>query len=156
MSLQVSDGYQQLIEKARWSHAHGRSVEHIQPSDTDLARLYSYAFRTQTIGLFHATREILATRQQAHPAAAELPDADRLLHYLETKAVDPIAGDFRALLSTLYSYDEWSRLVLEVLGNFLAHNHDLRVAHLRNRFLSGIENVTKSNGICLTKDLYLP
>ena len=33
MSLHVSDPYAHVVDKARWSHAHGRSVSHILPAD---------------------------------------------------------------------------------------------------------------------------
>lgn len=63
MSLQVSEPYAQLLDKARWSHAHGRSVFHILQSEVDAARLFSYGYRSQAIGTFHATRVALEAEE---------------------------------------------------------------------------------------------
>ena len=65
MNLQTHPNYEGLIEQATRSHANGRSTEGITPEDIDLARLYSYAFRSHTIGAFHATRLALENRPTA-------------------------------------------------------------------------------------------
>src|ERR1700678_2616585 len=119
MSLRVSEVYAQTIDKAHWSHAHGRTFEHILPEDIETARLFSYGFRAQTIGVFHATRVLLRIELKRNPAsqAAEcLEKACLCLEQLETRAVDPIMPDHRALISTLYSYDRWTNQVDELLS----------------------------------------
>src|ERR1700744_4817439 len=104
MKLQVSDAYAQLIEKARWSHAHGRSVFHISQSDVDQARLFSYGYRSQAIGAFHATSVALESYEKeggGQETSSCLSRVRGLLNQLEAKAGDTVPSDFRALISTL-------------------------------------------------------
>ena len=63
MNLKASEIYVQLIDKARWSHTHGRNVFGITQSEIDAARLFAYAYRSQAIGTFHATSVPLRIRR---------------------------------------------------------------------------------------------
>jgi hypothetical protein len=105
MNLKASELYNQLLDKARWSHAHGRNVFEITQSEVDAARLFAYAYRSQAIGTFHATRVALEDQELTTDTA--IAQAHMLLSELEAKAGDPVPRDFRALVSTLYFYDQW-------------------------------------------------
>ena len=61
MRRTADNGYERLVEKARASHEQGRATADITQDDIGLARLYSYAYRTHTIGAFHATRTCIRT-----------------------------------------------------------------------------------------------
>src|SRR4051794_29230871 len=107
MSLRVSERYAQLLETARRSHANGRNAFHISQDDIDTARLFSYGFRSQAIGVFHATRVALeAEENEATGPYVKtcLPQARTLLDQLEARAGEPIPRDFRAVVSTFYYY----------------------------------------------------
>jgi hypothetical protein len=105
MNLQMHLNYEGLIEKARHSHANGRNAEGITPEDIHLARLYSYAFRAHTIGAFHATRLVLENRPTTTPLAATYRKrATETLSDLAGYAMDLVATDFRAVISTLHRY----------------------------------------------------
>jgi hypothetical protein len=159
MSLHVSETYSQLIDKARWSHAHGRNVAHILSPDIQAARLFSYAFRAQTIGAFHAARVTLqgeACSQAAAYAADLLHQACLVLERLEAKAVDPVCADHRALISTLYSYDQAIHQVHELLGKAAAYGAHPQLATVHSLFRSNMERVTAGNGLYIARDLQLP
>lgn len=159
MSLRVSDAYAQILEKARWSHSHGRNISHIHATDVEQARLFSYGFRTQTIGAFHATRVRLEARaQEPTPTGAQncLLQASDFLHELEAKAVDPICSDHRALVSTLHFYDQKIAELDELLMQACAHDAHPHVQTIHNLFLRNMERVTAGNGIYIAQDLQLP
>jgi hypothetical protein len=118
MTLPGSDSYAGLIDKARWSNAHGRSVFHIDEMDIDRARLFSYGFRAQTIGALHAARVALEAQEDRTVVPYVrtcLCQARTLLEQLEPRAVDCVPRDFRSVISTLYFYDLWTRQVVDVL-----------------------------------------
>jgi hypothetical protein len=159
MSLQVSESYAQVVEKARWSHAHGRSVFHILQSDIDAARLFSYGYRAQAIGTFHATR--IAIEEQEHIATGPyvktcLSHARILLGQLEAKAGESVPRDFRVLTSTLYYYHEWVNQVALVLEKASLRNPGSAIEHIRQRFLQNLAPVTSSHGIYLARDFARP
>ncbi len=159
MSLQVSDSYAHLIGKARWSHAHGRSVFHILQSDIDSARLFSYGYRSQAIGAFHATRIAIEaeTKAATGPYVKTCLDQARiLLDQLESKAGETVPRDFRALISTLYYYDRWVNQVAQVLKKVSARGTIRELEKIRQRFLRNIQPVTSGNGIYVARHLALP
>jgi uncharacterized RmlC-like cupin family protein len=157
--LQVSESYSQLLDKARWSHGHGRNVSHITQVDVDAARLFSYGYRSQSIGAFHATRMAIEAEQdkQADPIIATyLEQARSLLGQLEASAMDPILNDFRALISTLYFYDLWTNSVDQLLGAGCQSRSCLDLERIRRLFLENVGKVTSGNGLYVASDLLLP
>ena len=157
--MQVSDLYSHVIGKAKWSHAHGRNVSHIVQSDIDAARLFSYGYRSQAIGAFHATREAIETEKSSGSdprVDAHLHEAQLLLEQLEAKAVDPIPHDHRALISTLYSYDLWASSVDELLRKAGSCGPHPKLDNIRQLFLNNIQKITAGNGLYIANDLYLP
>jgi mannose-6-phosphate isomerase-like protein (cupin superfamily) len=159
MSLQASERYAQLLDKARWSHANGRNVFHILESDIDAARLFSYGFRSQAIGTFHATRVAIETEEKEATGPYVktcLLQARILLDQLEAKAGECVPRDFRALISTLYYYDEWVNQVAQVLEKASVRGTSSKLELIRKRFLQGINPVVSGNGIYLARDLELP
>jgi hypothetical protein len=156
MSLRVSDLYAHLLDKARWSHAHGRSISHILAADVDAARLFSYGYRSQTIGTFHATRLVLEAQANREGSTHCLADAFALLAQLEAKAIDPILTDHRALISTLYYYDRWTTSVKETLEKTLARDAQPEIQKIRDLFVQAIQRVTAGNGLYVARDVELP
>ena len=159
MSLPASELYAQLLEKARWSHAHGRDVLHIVQADIDAARLFSYGYRSQAIGTFHATR--LALEAECNGATGPyvktcLAEARILLDQLEAKAGEPVPKDFRALISTLYYYDQGVSLVAQVLEKASVRGTHSKLEIIRQRFVQNLAPITSGSGIYLARDLVLP
>jgi mannose-6-phosphate isomerase-like protein (cupin superfamily) len=152
MNLKVSELYTLLIDKARWSHAHGRNVFEITQSEIDAARLFDYAYRSQAIGTFHATSAVL--EDPALAADTNIAQARMLLGELEAKAGDAVPRDFRALVSTLYFYDQWVIQVAHLLK--VATNKNPLVEKILENFIRNIEHVTGCNGIYLARHLSLP
>jgi mannose-6-phosphate isomerase-like protein (cupin superfamily) len=150
--------YAQLLEKARWSHTHGRNVFHILPADIDAARLFSYGYRSQAIGAFHATRVAIEGEQEAASGPYVktcLLQARSLLDQLESKAGEAVPRDFRALISTLYYYDLWVDQLIEVLDKASVRSTNSKLEAILWRFLRNIAPVTSGNGIYLARDLVL-
>ncbi|HIQ21536.1 MAG TPA: hypothetical protein EYH34_09930 [Planctomycetes bacterium] len=157
MSWQMDPGYEGLIRKARQSHERGRSTAGIDQRDVDLARLYSYAYRTHTIGAFHATRSAIQSRPGAGgPGASPLTRALETLHDLANMGMEPVPKDFRALLSTLYRYDCGVRRVLDALDQKHQSSGDEAIGRIAFRFRRIIEQITTSNGIPLARDTDVP
>jgi hypothetical protein len=159
MSLQVSERYAQLLDKARWSHAHGRSVFHILPADIDAARLFSYGYRSQAIGTFHATRVALEAEESGTTSPCLrtcLLQAGTLLEQLEARAGEQVPRDFRALIFTLYYYDRWVSQVVQVLEEATVRGTYSALEVIGQRFVKNLELVTSGNGIYLARDLILP
>lgn len=159
MSLQVSERYAQLLDKARWSHANGRNAFHILQSDIDDARLFSYGYRSQAIGVFHATRVALEaeeTETTGPYVKTCLCQARTLLDQLEAKAGESVPRDFRALISTLYYYDQWVNQVAQVLSKASVRGTNSKLETILQRFLQNIEPLTTGNGIYVARDLVLP
>jgi mannose-6-phosphate isomerase-like protein (cupin superfamily) len=159
MSLQVSELYAQVVEKARWSHAHGRSVLHILPTDIDAARLFSYGYRSHAIGTFHATRIAIEAEENGVSGAYVKTCLDQtrvLLDQLEAKAGEFVPRDFRVLLCTLYYYDRWVNQVAQMLEKASARGANRELENIRQRFLRNIQAVTSCNGIYVARDVALP
>jgi mannose-6-phosphate isomerase-like protein (cupin superfamily) len=157
VNFRAHPNYERLVEKARASHAASRNVAGITPDDVAVARLYSHAYRGQVIGTFHATQAALraataewkgdATRRTAALQATEL------LGDLAAQALDPIAADFRALVSTFYRYDTNIRRALAALT---AAGDEPPVGPIARRFLAQIERIAGSAGIACTRDDEVP
>ena len=159
MNLQTSERYAQLLDKARWSHANGRNVFHILQSDIDTARLFSYAYRSQAIGTFHATRVAIEAEEKATTGPYVktcLLQSRILLEQLEAKAGEIVPRDFRALISTLYYYDEWVNQVAQILEKASLHGTSSKLELIRRRFLRSINPIVSGNGIYLAQDVDLP
>jgi mannose-6-phosphate isomerase-like protein (cupin superfamily) len=149
--------YQRLVDAAAQGHAAGRAARDLASADIELARLYSYAFRTQTIGAFHGTRQALEDRPsvggQAH---IHRQRAVELLEDLGNLAMEEVPDDFRALLSTFYRYDLGARRVCDALKQECNAGGDGEVGVIADRFAALIQTVTCCNGIYLTQDLSAP
>jgi hypothetical protein len=157
--LRVSDSYACLADKARWSHANGRNTSHISAADIDAARLFSYGYRSQSIGSFHATRlvvEELRAQDTNSVVESSLQEACTLLEQLGAKAVDPILSDHRALISTLYYYDRWTCRVEELLTRAAAQRPPSQIESARVLFIGAMEQITAGNGLYVARDLDLP
>lgn len=158
MNMKTSDVYAQLLEKARWSHAHGRSVFHVLQEDIDAARLFSYAYRSQAIGAFHATRLAIETAERKASASIKcwLEQARTLLEQLETKAGEPVPRDFRALVSTLYDYHQWIDKVISRLERASARSRASKLENVLELFIKIIEPIATCNAIYVARDLVAP
>jgi hypothetical protein len=156
--VHVSDPYAEIADKASWSHAHGRSVSHITPADIEKARLFCYGYRSQTIGTFHATRVALeANDPNVGPYVDNcLYQARTLLDQLNSKAVDPVFDDHRAVISTFYCYDKWTNLLVEVLSKACARGLHPRLEQTRDLFLRNIQRVTVGSGVYVSSDREVP
>jgi hypothetical protein len=157
VNLQTHPNYEGLIEKALRSHASGRSAEGITPKDIGLARLYSYAFRAHAIGAFHATCLAIGNRPTTTPlAAAYRRRATETLSDLAGYAMDPIANDFRAVISTLHRYHQGVQRVVDSLDCDYRESHDSEIAQIGQRFCNIMQQITTSGGIHLTQDTDAP
>ncbi len=153
MSFRTHPNYQRLVELARSSHAAGRNVAGISDDDILLARLYSYAWRGHVIGTFHATQLAIDAQAPALDANAILR-AKALLADLAAVSLDPIADDFRALISTFHRYDTLLRRALDELDALASQDEAMQT--VRDRFLARVECITQSGGIACTRDNEVP
>jgi hypothetical protein len=154
MKFHASGSYSDLLEKARWSHGNGRSIFHIKPEDVQLARLFSHGYRTQTIGAFHSCRVALET--YAKDAIPTYRRALWLLEQLECAALMPVPTDFRALVSTLYSYDANIQELLREMETACVGGGKPSLEVIMDRFIAHIEKITGSSGICPANDTVIP
>ena len=155
--MRKCESYLQILSKASWSHEHGRNVEHICQEDIDIARLYSYAFRTQTIGAFHSTAVLLLESIAAN--ASSLSDRYRVLEYLgqlRDRAMDPVPTDFRAVVSTFYYYHRWTEAAVERLESVCSSDRNPELERIKDRFKTSIERITSCNGIFTSSDEVVP
>jgi mannose-6-phosphate isomerase-like protein (cupin superfamily) len=153
VSFRTHPNYQRLVERARSSHAAGRSTAGISDDDVLLARLYCYAWRGHVIGTFHATQLVIDSQAPALDADAALR-AKALLADLAAVSLDPIADDFRALISTFHRYDTLLRRALGELDALARENVAMQA--VRARFLAQVERITESGGIACTRDNEVP
>jgi mannose-6-phosphate isomerase-like protein (cupin superfamily) len=153
VSFRTHPNYQRLVERARSSHAANRSVQGIDEDDVLLARLYSYAWRGHVIGTFHATQLAIDAHASALPAEA-VARAKAPLADLAAVSLDPIADDFRALISTFHRYDTLLRRAVGEL-DALAHRDD-KMQTVHDRFVANVERITQSGGIACTRDDEVP
>lgn len=159
MSLPASDVYRSTIEKAYWSHSHNRSVFHINEADIALARLFAYAYRSQTIGTFSATRTALEAqrRSPANTGCAEyIKRTEFLLQQLEAWAIAPVPTDFRALILSLYNYDVWIGRVLDLLEAAYVASSSKPLERIKDCFLSNLQTISLGNGIYVASSARVP
>ena len=126
-----------------------RDVSQLKSSDIDLARLYVYAYRTHTVGAFHATRLALDPFGNLPAVRA----AQRRLRDLQALAMRPVPADVRAAAPTLAWYHAWSDEVCAALTGPDVPP-DARV--VRDRFQNVIDAIRMSDGIVPTRDDDLP
>jgi hypothetical protein len=159
MGLAKSEIYRGTIEKAYWSHSHNRSVFHINEADIALARLFTYAYRSHTIGTFSATRRALQAHR-SNPASSQCSDyldrAAMLLQQLETWAVALVPSDFRALVFSLYYYDLWSDQVLDQLEAACVAGSGEAIEHIKDCFLANLQTISTGNGIYIASSAHVP
>lgn len=105
------------------------------------------------IGTFHATQLAIDARASALPAEAVVRAKEPLAD-LAAVSLDPIAGDFRALISTFHRYDTLLRRALRELDAL--GRHDAEMQTVRDRFLAHVERITQSGGIACTRDDEVP
>ena len=157
MNLPVHEGYQRLIDLAAECHRQGRRTDLVGPQDIDLARLYCYAFRTHTIGSFHATRLAAEScRTQDGAARAHLLRAREQLEDLANQGMEPVPDDFRVVLSTLYRYDRGVRRVVDALDHAHLASGDAELEGIGKGFARVTGQITGCNGIHLTRDVEAP
>jgi len=158
MSLQGSDSYAEVIDKACWSHSNGRSVFHISQNDVDSARLFCYAYRSLAVGTFHATRvaiELEEDRVTGPYVKTCLYQARVLLEQLETRAVDPIPRGPTCVISTLHYYDQWINHVVQILRKACARGPNRKLEEILHNFVRNVHPIIFGNGIYVVRDLEL-
>ncbi|MBV9678370.1 MAG: hypothetical protein JO185_18685, partial [Acidobacteriaceae bacterium] len=155
----VSDAYDALLDKVHWSRQHGRDVLHLNQTDIDRARLFAYGYRSQTIGTFHATRT--AVESAIHSVTnshtrSHLTRATILLTQLEDEAIQIVPQDFRAALSTLYRYDQWTSDALELIQTAMACEMNPELEPIGRLFSSNLDSVIGTNGLYIANDTHVP
>ena len=126
-----------------------RDVSELTSSDIDLARLYVYAYRTHTVGAFHATRLALDPFSDAPAVQA----AQRRLRDLQALAMRPVPADLRAAAPTLAWYHAWSD---EVAAALTGPGVPPEAHAVRDRFHDVIDAIRASDGIVPLCDDALP
>ncbi len=153
----MNEAYRQLIEKAEWSHRNHRSVFHFTEEDIALARLYAYGFRTQTIGAYYAccqNLEILLGK--GFTKSESLDQTLALLSELQAQAAIPVPTDFRALLYTLYFYDQKVNQALDALEADCRLTPSEEKQQILDLFRKNMNRITGGNGIFTARDDRLP
>jgi len=123
-----------------------RSLAGITEEIVLLARLYTYGFRGEIIGAFHATA--LALEKQAFE-----PEAIEQLRALAALSIDPVPADYRVVLGNFHRYDQSLARVISALDRG-AKSDAPRV--IRANFLRAIERITASSGIAIARDDVIP
>ena len=126
-----------------------RDVSELTSSGIDLARLYVYAYRTHTVGAFHATR--LALDPFSDAPAVQV--AQRRLRDLQALAMRPVPADLRAAAPTLAWYHAWSD---EVAAALTGPGVPPEAHAVRDRFQDVIDAIRASDGIVPLRDDALP
>lgn len=154
---QMHQNYERLTDLARQSHAHGRTSLGINGLDISLARLYSYAFRGQAIGTFHATRCALGAIHTADRfVAAQLTRANESLADLADRSMDAVGSDIRALISTFHHYCTHISRTITALDAACELERNSELQRIRNLFVQNMETITSGNGLHLTRDAGVP
>ena len=153
MSLStLHKNYQSVRKAATESHRHSRNLEAISDEIILLARLYSYGFRGQVIGAFHATALALEKSAGSH----EIQQAMLELRTLGALSVETVPDDYRAVLGTFYRYDQGIVRVLENLALALRAPSSDELRAIQKRFVQAMARVTASSGIVITRDDEIP
>ena len=155
--IRVHPNYQRLADIACGSHIRGRAPSGINESDIALARLYSYAFRGQVIGSFHATRLALESiRPVDRLASAHLVRASESLADLANRSMDIVGNDVRALISTFHHYYTHVSRATDALDKACKLERASNLQHIRDLFVGHMEAITFGNGLHLTRDTSAP
>ncbi len=156
--MNEAEPYRQLIEKAEWSHQNHRSAFHFTDQDIALARLYSYGYRTQTIGAFYACRINLQNLPKTadQPPSEPMASALATLRELEAQAALPVPRDFRAALNTLYFYDKKAHQTLDFLKADCLLDPTVEKGQILDLFRQNMERISGGNGIFTASDDRLP
>ena len=158
IKLSAHANYTLLIEKAKASHAQGRSPRGISDEEIALARLYCYAFRRHTIGAFHATCDKLEQQVASSNEVAMVHrrNATAMLTDLANQSMDPVPENFRALISTFYRYDILIHRVIEALCEDAVASGNNEIEQLAKRFIEVMNAIRNCSGIELTRDNEVP
>lgn len=150
--------YERLSDLARRCHGAGRTLSGIGEHEIALARLYSYAFRMHVIGAFHATRVALeALPPKPGQAALHRRHALELLETLADRAMDPIAADARALVSSFHGYHrDIDRAATALADEASASGAAANLRSIGRRFVEIMDTIRNSSGIYLTRDTHAP
>jgi mannose-6-phosphate isomerase-like protein (cupin superfamily) len=155
--LRMHPNYERLADTACASHVRGRAPSGIDVRDITLARLYSYAFRAQVIGAFHATREALGAVQTTDRLAlVHLLRASQLLTDLANRSMDSVGDDARALISTFHHYCTHVARTVAALDSASELLPSPALERITKLFIAQIEEITAGNGIHLTRDTGAP
>lgn len=157
MTLQTHPEYNALVRKLERSHQQNRSPEGITPEDIARSRLYSYAFRLHTIGVFHATRIALQDHPPQGPtSAAHRTRAIEVLEDLANQTMETVPDDFCAVIVTFFRYHRGVTRVIDALEHEIAYAESPAIKPIADRFRQLIEAITTTNGIYLTQDAHAP
>jgi mannose-6-phosphate isomerase-like protein (cupin superfamily) len=157
MRLQQHSGYEQVVEKATWSHRHNRCPHEIGEEDVRRARLYCYAFRRHTIGAFHAARAAIEERPPAGAhSTAHRDRARETLEDLANQAMLPVPRDYRAVIATFWNYHRGVERVLSSLTADHRESGDEQIRRIAERFCELMEEITTGNGVSPTQDTGAP
>ena len=140
--------YRAVVAAAEQSFRNNRSVEAITPEIILLARLYSYGFRGQVIGAFHATAQALEKRQAERKISLDLENAYAGLRAMANISLEFVPADYRAVLTTFYRYD----LLLTRVIESLQRDNSGDVSRITTLFIASMERITGSSGIVVTRD----
>jgi len=141
--------YADLAQRALACLDGRRDVSGFTAADILRARLYAYAYRTQTIGAFHATREALAP-WAGDPAVAL---ARTRLRDLQALAMQSVPRDFRAAAPVLACYHTWCDEVAWALAQVATGQ---AVWALRACFQEVLRRIRGSHGLVPARDDALP
>lgn len=146
--------YARLVELSHVAHQRGRSLLGLEPRDIALARLYSYAFRAHTIGVFHATSGALPPVDSTPSSVLGLRTlVIQTLAELASQTMDPVPRDGRALVSTFHLYQQRIQRVETTLGQWLERDPNPHLRAVAGRFTRHIDDIRSGNGLQVTSDL---
>jgi mannose-6-phosphate isomerase-like protein (cupin superfamily) len=154
--LKLHGNYQGVRNAAIESHQNQRKIEGISNEIILLARLYTYGFRGQAIGTFHATAKTLEKIEKSDANGEELQRAEEDLRALGALSVELVPTDYRAVLVNFYRYDQGITRVLESLTIAGKEMSSDELRNIRAKFITAIECVTNSSGIFITRDDEIP
>ncbi len=117
--------YDELIEKTATSISKGRDPRLFNARDVALARMFCYAWRSQTIGLFHTIRSRLESLRSTAPSDHTLAETRHTVVLLQQFATWPIPRDFRAALGPLWSYHVLGHRLEQLLAENMSRHPDL-------------------------------
>ncbi len=151
--LRMHPNYERLADLTCESHAKGRTPLGILQADIALGRLYSYSFRSQSIGAFHATRRALEAVLPVNSlAAVYLARAKELLADLANRSMDIVGEDVRGLISTFHHYCTHVARTMDALNHLCDLQPNGETQRIRSGFVRLMEEITSGNGLRLVRD----